>query len=353
MPPACPRSRTTICGRRSPASAPRSSESEALAGPSCRMAGRIGPPLPQSCDPARQSPFQRGLKSRSFRCRSIAVNFARAPPRSRLPPLCGAAALPSLPAWAEGSVPMAELMAPEALPDMVLGSDKAPVTIVEYASMTCPHCAQFRRDHLPGTEEALHRHRQGSLHLPRIPARPAGGRRLHAGALRRREGSRQIFRHDRDAVPPADAVGGGEAAAAAARHRQAGRLHRDRASTPAWRIRSCSTASKKCASAPSTNSKCSRRRLFSSTEPWCTGALTIEEMAKVIDPLSQWQNKGFSAPAGRPLPARHFARLTAERSGKPADLPPSGSCSSARGDSFSARCGTFNASLSGPSPGTG
>jgi protein-disulfide isomerase len=27
--------------------------------------------------------------------------------------------------------------------DVVLGSDKAPVTIVEYASMTCPHCAHF------------------------------------------------------------------------------------------------------------------------------------------------------------------------------------------------------------------
>ena len=27
--------------------------------------------------------------------------------------------------------------------DVVLGSDKAPVTIVEYASMSCPHCAHF------------------------------------------------------------------------------------------------------------------------------------------------------------------------------------------------------------------
>ena len=36
-----------------------------------------------------------------------------------------------------------ELMKPQALPDMVLGDAKAPVTIVEYASMTCPHCAHF------------------------------------------------------------------------------------------------------------------------------------------------------------------------------------------------------------------
>ena len=32
---------------------------------------------------------------------------------------------------------------PQALPDMVLGVDTAPVTIVEYASMTCPHCQSF------------------------------------------------------------------------------------------------------------------------------------------------------------------------------------------------------------------
>jgi len=33
--------------------------------------------------------------------------------------------------------------------DMVHGSPNAPVTIVEYASMTCPHCAQFQKDIIP------------------------------------------------------------------------------------------------------------------------------------------------------------------------------------------------------------
>jgi protein-disulfide isomerase len=33
--------------------------------------------------------------------------------------------------------------------DVVLGSDKAPVTIIEYASMTCPHCAHFEETTLP------------------------------------------------------------------------------------------------------------------------------------------------------------------------------------------------------------
>jgi protein-disulfide isomerase len=49
-----------------------------------------------------------------------------------------------MPVVAEGdNVPVAELMADEALPDLALGSSDAPVTIVEYASMTCSHCAAF------------------------------------------------------------------------------------------------------------------------------------------------------------------------------------------------------------------
>jgi protein-disulfide isomerase len=38
---------------------------------------------------------------------------------------------------------IAELMKPGPLPDMSLGKADAPNVIVEYASMTCPHCAQF------------------------------------------------------------------------------------------------------------------------------------------------------------------------------------------------------------------
>jgi protein-disulfide isomerase len=33
--------------------------------------------------------------------------------------------------------------------DMVHGSAKAPVTFVEYASMTCPHCAAFQKEVIP------------------------------------------------------------------------------------------------------------------------------------------------------------------------------------------------------------
>ena len=38
---------------------------------------------------------------------------------------------------------------PMSLPDMALGSAKAPVSITEYASMSCPHCAAFEQNVFP------------------------------------------------------------------------------------------------------------------------------------------------------------------------------------------------------------
>ena len=51
---------------------------------------------------------------------------------------------PALPARAQ-TVNVADLMAPGPLPDRVVGagSGKTQVTVVEYASMTCSHCARF------------------------------------------------------------------------------------------------------------------------------------------------------------------------------------------------------------------
>ncbi|MBS3648228.1 thioredoxin domain-containing protein [Pseudaminobacter sp. 19-2017] len=50
---------------------------------------------------------------------------------------------------AAGTVDMAKLLEPGPIPDMMLGKADAPVTIVEYASMTCPHCAHFHETTLP------------------------------------------------------------------------------------------------------------------------------------------------------------------------------------------------------------
>lgn len=52
------------------------------------------------------------------------------------------AALPLGPAWAAGEVS-----------EKVLGDPDAPVTIIEYSSLTCPHCAAFHTDTLPAIKE--------------------------------------------------------------------------------------------------------------------------------------------------------------------------------------------------------
>jgi protein-disulfide isomerase len=68
--------------------------------------------------------------------------------------LATALGLATLPAFtgealAQAKVSEVELMAPGALPDMVMGDAKAPVTVIEYASMTCPHCAHFAETTFP------------------------------------------------------------------------------------------------------------------------------------------------------------------------------------------------------------
>jgi len=47
------------------------------------------------------------------------------------------------------SVDVEELMKPGPLGDKILGEETAPVTIIEYASMTCGHCANFHKTTWP------------------------------------------------------------------------------------------------------------------------------------------------------------------------------------------------------------
>jgi protein-disulfide isomerase len=51
---------------------------------------------------------------------------------------------------ASAQSPLARLVAkPVSLPDMALGSQNAPITIVEFSSLTCSHCAAFAENVFP------------------------------------------------------------------------------------------------------------------------------------------------------------------------------------------------------------
>ena len=65
--------------------------------------------------------------------------------------LAGLSVAPALAEEAAKPVDLAELLKPPALGDMAVGADEGAtkVTIVEYASATCPHCAAFHKDVWP------------------------------------------------------------------------------------------------------------------------------------------------------------------------------------------------------------
>lgn len=66
---------------------------------------------------------------------------------SRIPVILRVASLAML--VAVGAASAEPLSTEAALEDRVMGNADAPITIIEYASLTCPHCAAFHRDTLP------------------------------------------------------------------------------------------------------------------------------------------------------------------------------------------------------------
>ena len=57
--------------------------------------------------------------------------------------------------------------------DMVLGDPKAPVTLIEYASVTCPHCAAFNEQIMPGIKEKFVATGKVKLVFREFPTSPA------------------------------------------------------------------------------------------------------------------------------------------------------------------------------------
>lgn len=54
---------------------------------------------------------------------------------------------PALPTWAQEAA--SEEGAARTVEVMAIGAEDAPVTVIEYASLTCPHCARFHTDVYP------------------------------------------------------------------------------------------------------------------------------------------------------------------------------------------------------------
>ncbi len=74
--------------------------------------------------------------------RALLGTVAMASVVAAMPMLAGSAFAQDVPE-SSGDVDMAAVLKPGALPDRALGDPNAPVKIVEYMSMTCPHCAHF------------------------------------------------------------------------------------------------------------------------------------------------------------------------------------------------------------------
>ena len=71
-----------------------------------------------------------------------------------------------------GTVDMAKLAETQPLPDVIEGDPNAPVTIYEYASMTCGHCANFHNNVFPAIKEKYVDTGQANFVLREFPFDP-------------------------------------------------------------------------------------------------------------------------------------------------------------------------------------
>src|SRR4029450_5686348 len=51
--------------------------------------------------------------------------------------------------------PQTDLMAPGPLGERALGKADAPITVIEYVSLTCPHCANFQKTVFPRVKKEV------------------------------------------------------------------------------------------------------------------------------------------------------------------------------------------------------
>src|SRR6185312_5792033 len=146
-PTRCLRWRTRRSRMRWPGLAPRSSEIDAFVRTSAQSA-----PLPRGAFlvSERRLNWNISAQMRQSGSRSLIITrraFTVALSLTGLATLVGFSPLHLITeAMAQTSADVAK---PQSLPDMALGPKDAKVTIYEYASMTCPHCAAFNSEVFP------------------------------------------------------------------------------------------------------------------------------------------------------------------------------------------------------------
>ena len=103
--------------------------------------------------------------------------------------LTGVSALVAIPLSASviRAATMEDMLKPGPLPEQVFGSPEAPVTVIEYASLTCPHCRTFHVNTWPAVKQIyVDTGKVRLIHYARISLRPARASWIHARPLRRR-----------------------------------------------------------------------------------------------------------------------------------------------------------------------
>ena len=113
-------------------------------------------------------------------------------------------------------------MRPGALPDLVLGKADAPVTIIEYASMTCPHCANFHKTTYPALKTKYIDTGKVRFIFREFPLDDLA---VAASMLARCAGGEKVDGADRRAVREPGQMGGARSDPGAPADRQAGGLH--------------------------------------------------------------------------------------------------------------------------------
>ena len=226
-------------------------------------------------------------------------------------------------------------MKPDALPDMALGNAKAPVTIIEYASMTCPHCAHFEETAFPEIKKRYIDTGKVRYIFREFPLDSlAAAAFVLAHCAGKGDAGKYfamvdtLFRQQRTwavekPVPPLMAIA-----------KQAGLHEKDfndcLSNQKAW------DGMESVRQRAMTSSRSSRRRHSSSMGRKSPAPSRSRISPRSSTPISR-ADKGFSAWTG-PGQGTGFRPRSAERSGKPPE-PSLPCCSSARGDSFSGRCG--------------